>query len=86
VVDLGSGGGVPGLVLAAVWTGSTVYLIETMGRRAAFLSRSVGTLDLNLVHVIPGRAEEAGRDPALRGTFDLVTARGFGPPAVTAEC
>lgn len=32
------------------------------------------------------RAEEAGRDPELRATFDLVTARGFGPPAVVAEC
>jgi len=33
-----------------------------------------------------GRAESFGRAVAARGTFDLVVARGFGPPAVTAEC
>jgi len=38
------------------------------------------------VRVIRSRAEVAGHDPALRFQFDLVTARGFGPPAVTAEC
>ena len=86
VADLGSGGGVPGLVLAAVWPDSTLYLIESMGRRAAFLSRAVETLELNLVDVIQSRAEDVGRDPAFRETFDLVTSRGFGPPAVTAEC
>ncbi|HET6966289.1 MAG TPA: hypothetical protein VFH58_16050, partial [Acidimicrobiales bacterium] len=32
------------------------------------------------------RAEEAGRRPDLRGTFDVVVARSFGGPAVTAEC
>jgi 16S rRNA (guanine527-N7)-methyltransferase len=36
--------------------------------------------------VINGRAEELARDPLLSGAFDLVTARSFGPPAVTAEC
>jgi 16S rRNA (guanine527-N7)-methyltransferase len=38
------------------------------------------------VHVVRARAEEAGRQPDLRATFDLVVSRGFGPPAVTAEC
>jgi 16S rRNA (guanine527-N7)-methyltransferase len=36
--------------------------------------------------VITGRAEELAREAFLSGTFDLVTARSFGPPAVTAEC
>lgn len=38
------------------------------------------------VAVVEARAEEAGRDPALRATFDLAVARAFGAPAVTAEC
>jgi 16S rRNA (guanine527-N7)-methyltransferase len=33
-----------------------------------------------------GRAEELARQPDFRGAFDLVVARGFGPPAATAEC
>ena len=38
------------------------------------------------VDVLEARAEAAGRDPELRESFPLVVARGFGPPAVTAEC
>jgi 16S rRNA (guanine527-N7)-methyltransferase len=36
--------------------------------------------------VITGRVEETARIPELREAFDAVTARSFGPPAVTAEC
>jgi 16S rRNA (guanine527-N7)-methyltransferase len=38
------------------------------------------------VEVVHGRAEDVGRDPRRRQTADVVTARSFGPPAVTAEC
>src|SRR5690606_28133073 len=38
------------------------------------------------VEAVHGRAEELAHDPALRGTADVVTARSFGPPALTAEC
>ena len=47
----------------------------------------IGELGLeNRVQVHQGRAEDAARDATLRGTFDVVVARSFGPPAVTAEC
>ena len=52
-------------------------------------STSANVADLgwaDRVRVVRARAEEAGRREDLRGTFDLVVARGFGPPAVTAEC
>jgi 16S rRNA (guanine527-N7)-methyltransferase len=88
VLDLGSGGGVPGLVLAAeVWTGSEFVLLDAGERRIAFLEGAVADLGLApRVGVVRARAEVAGRDPQLRGSFDAVVARGFGPPAVTAEC
>lgn len=87
VIDLGSGGGIPGLVLATRWPTSCVALLEASARRAAFLSTAVDSLGFGgRVWVVHARAEVAGRDPALRGTFDLVCARSFGPPAVTAEC
>ena len=57
-----------------------------MQRRATFLRRAIETLNLEHADVIQERAEEVGRHPQFRGTFNLVTARGFGPPAVTAEC
>lgn len=87
VVDLGSGGGVPGLVLAGAWPEASIRLLEGNERRALFLARAAAVLGFgDRVVVGHARAEEAGRDPAWRAQADLVVARSFGPPAVTAEC
>src|SRR6478735_5958879 len=87
VLDLGSGGGVPGLVLFDVWPEATGVLLDAQRRRCEFLARALSTLDLAArVAVECGRAEVLARDERLRGSFDLVVARSFGPPAVTAEC
>ena len=86
-LDLGSGGGVPGLVLARRWPESRAVLLDARERRCAFLRGAAQDLDLGeRVAVLWARAEEAGHRDDLRGGFDLVVARGFGPPAVTAEC
>jgi 16S rRNA (guanine527-N7)-methyltransferase len=86
-VDLGSGGGVPGLVLAAAWPGSTWALVEARQRRRDFLVEAVARLGLvGRARVVGERAEVVGRDPTHRGGYALVVARSFGPPAVTAEC
>lgn len=87
VLDLGSGGGVPGLVMAAMRPGLGVVLLEANRRRSAFLGEAVRRLGCAAsVEVQEARAEVAGRDPARRARFAVVTARGFGAPAVTAEC
>jgi len=86
-LDLGSGAGVPGLVLALHWPASRWILLDAGARRTALLTQAVSALRLaDRVDVLCARAEDAGRDPGLRGSCDLVTARSFGPPAVTAEC
>jgi 16S rRNA (guanine527-N7)-methyltransferase len=86
-LDLGSGGGVPGLVLARRWPESRVVLLDARERRCAFLREAAQDLRLGeRVAVLWARAEEAGHRDDLRRRFDLVVARGFGPPAVTAEC
>ena len=86
-LDLGSGGGLPGLVLAAHWPASRWTLLDASERRTVFLEQAAMELDLQRrVTVVRARAEEAARQPSLRGRFDLVVARSFGPPAVTAEC
>lgn len=85
--DLGSGGGVPGLVLAEAWPRSRATLLEGSARRSEFLRGAVGTLGLApRVTVAEGRAEVLARDPELEGAFPVVTARSFGPPAAVAEC
>jgi 16S rRNA (guanine527-N7)-methyltransferase len=87
VLDLGSGGGIPGLVLLACWPEATFTLLDASGRRCRFLSESIERLGWSdRAQVLEGRAEELGHRPALRGSFDLVVARSFGAPAVLAEC
>lgn len=85
VIDLGSGGGVPGLVLAVGRPDLEVVLVEAMAKRCAFLEVAIAALALSNTRLVHGRAEVLGRSE-LRGSADAVVARSFGPPAVTAEC
>lgn len=86
-VDLGSGAGLPGLVLALWWPASRWILLDASARRVAFLAEASRTLGVAArVTAVHERAEAFGRVPARRGRYDLVTARSFGPPAVVAEC
>jgi 16S rRNA (guanine527-N7)-methyltransferase len=86
-MDLGSGGGIPGLILAHLWPAREATLLDGSERRTRFLSQVVeeqGWTDR--VRVVTARAEVAGRAESLRGAFSLVVARSFGSPPVTAEC
>ncbi len=86
-MDLGSGGGLPGLVLARYWPRSQAVLLDSAQRKTAFLSHAVRRLGWeDRVQVVRARAEDAGRVPDLRGGFEAVWARAFGSPPVTAEC
>ncbi len=86
-LDLGSGAGLPGLVLALAWPHSEWVLLDANARRAEFLVSAVQELGLaDRVVVDHRRAELSGRDPDRRGTMAAVVARSFGRPAVVAEC
>ena len=90
VADLGSGAGLPGLVLAIGRPDLTVTLVEPLQRRTIFLDEVVDELGLEGVRVLRGRAEDLhGRE-----RFDVVTARalapldrlvGWGMPLVAAD-
>lgn len=85
--DLGSGGGLPGLVLAVALGAVRWTLVDGMGRRTSVLETAVQELGLaDRLAVVTARAEELGHDPAHRGAYDLVVARSFGAPPVLAEC
>jgi len=75
VIDLGSGAGLPGIVLAMLLPDSPVVLLEPMARRAAFLEECVQELALENAQVRRGRAEEV----AGRLVTDVVTARAVAP-------
>lgn len=87
-LDLGAGGGLPGLVLAArCWPATRWTFLDAQERRTTFLRRAADRLGLgDRVDVILARAETLGHDPAHREGYDLVVARSFGSPPVTAEC
>ncbi len=84
-VDLGTGGGIPGLVLA-VMTPWRWALVDRGDRRVVFLRWAVRQLGLEeRVEVVLSDAVDVGRG-VFRGAASLVTARGFAPPGSTAEC
>ena len=86
-LDLGSGGGVPGLILLERWPAASGVLLDSRPRRCSYLEETVRDLGLlDRASVACGRAEELARDTRFRGAFELVVARGFGRPATTAEC
>ena len=87
-LDLGAGGGLPGLVLAVnTWPATQWAFVDAQTKRMDFLTEACEELGLSeRVGIVNDRAEVVARDDAHRGQYDLVVARSFGSPAVTAEC
>ena len=83
LVDVGSGGGMPGLPLKIARPELRVTLLEADRRKAAFLTQAAALLGLDL-EVVAERAEIAGRGD-LREAFDLATCRALAPMPVLAE-
>ncbi len=70
-LDIGSGGGLPGIPLAVVWPGSRVVLLESREKKGAFLERTVRTMGLRNVKVACERLEEHARkgEPLYNAVF-----------------
>lgn len=99
IADIGSGGGLPGLVLATVLPGLKFTLVEATGKKAEFLREAARVLRLENVEVVNARAETAGhdrgtrvsqagrvrREGGLREAFDVVVARAVGRLSTLAE-
>jgi 16S rRNA (guanine527-N7)-methyltransferase len=81
VIDVGSGAGLPGIVLAIARPDLTLTLVEPLLRRATFLTECVPELELTNVEVLRARAEEV----AGRRRTEVVTARAVAPLARLAE-
>lgn len=75
LLDLGSGGGLPGLPLACVCPLLDVTLVDATRKKVAALRRMIARLGLPNARAVWGRAETLAHDPAYREQFDAVTAR-----------
>jgi 16S rRNA (guanine527-N7)-methyltransferase len=82
IADIGAGGGVPGLVLAVELPAAHVTMIDRRATRTDHLARLVRRLGLSASAEVV-TADLASAPAELIRRFDVVTARGFGPPAVT---
>jgi 16S rRNA (guanine527-N7)-methyltransferase len=94
LLDLGSGAGYPGLPLAATLPLARVALVESVGKKARFLSVAAAAVSEALgdagaaaqtIEVRPERAEDLAEDPEHRGAWQIVTARAVGALAEVAE-
>ncbi len=85
VVDLGSGAGFPGVPLKIVFPGIHLTLVESVGKKTAFLETLVAGLGLDNVNVVTARAEELARAEGYRGQFDVALARGVASMSVLVE-
>ena len=85
-IDIGAGGGIPGIPLAIARPDIEWSLLEATGKKADWLRHAIRVLGISNTEVIQARAEEAGHDrERLRESFDLVTARAVGPLPVLVE-
>ena len=79
LIDVGSGGGLPGIPIAIAKPDLKVTLLETTGKKAQFLEQCASDLGLVSVRVVHGRAETVGQDPVHRQSYDVAVTRGVGP-------
>jgi 16S rRNA (guanine527-N7)-methyltransferase len=80
IADLGAGAGLPGLVLAIALPRAEVTLVESVGKKCAWMERTAEALGLENVRIACARVEELQDAP-----FDVVTARALGALAVVCE-
>lgn len=84
-VDVGTGGGLPGLVLAVLRPEAEVVLLDATRKKTEAVGAFLEELQVSNASTVTGRAEELARDAAHRGTYDGGIARAVGPITVSVE-
>ncbi len=84
IADVGAGAGFPGLVLAVALPEAQVDLIESVGRKTAFIARAAEAAGIPNAVAVTARAEDVARGDG-RETYDVVTARAVGRLSTLAE-
>ena len=85
LIDIGTGAGFPGLILAIVLEDVEFTLVDSVAKKTRFVADCAEELSLNNVEVITGRAEELGHDAAFREQYGAATARALGASSTIME-
>lgn len=85
IIDVGTGGGFPGLPLKIVNDNFSVTLLDSLRKRIDFLQEVVNELNLKEVNLIHGRAEDFGKDEKYREKFDICVSRAVAPLNILSE-
>ncbi|GAB5056640.1 16S rRNA (guanine(527)-N(7))-methyltransferase RsmG [Companilactobacillus alimentarius] len=83
--DIGSGAGFPSLPLKIINPKLKITIVDSLNKRIKFLDSLVAKLNLTDVRLVHGRAEEVGKNPQFRESFDVVTARAVAAMNVLTE-
>lgn len=86
LLDVGTGAGVPGIILKIAFPQWNITLLDSTLKKLTFLDEVIKQLRLKSIRTLHGRAEEIGKDIQYRQQFDIVTARAVGPMPMLSEC
>lgn len=85
VIDIGAGAGFPGLPLKLIRRPIHLTLVDSVGKKTAFLADLVRRLNLETTTVLTARAEDLARQPAYREQYDVALVRAVAPAPVLVE-
>jgi 16S rRNA (guanine527-N7)-methyltransferase len=85
ILDIGTGAGLPGILLAIFLRKSEIYLMDSKNKAITFLKIAVNILKLENTHILSGRAEELAHDIIYREKFDMVVSRALAKTSILSE-